>query len=121
MRVQHEKAIAYIKEHYKNHRFDSFHSKKFGHLEVLVWYNAFKIYYHETCIVSYSDISKDVHFDNWWWESTSTAENMKAFVEEIFDYKWLPRWKGIDTWNWEPVHEWKGWVIYIQPVNYLYL
>lgn len=123
MRKQNEKIMNYIKEHYKTHWFDSFHSKRFGNLEVLVWYNAFKIYYHETCIVCYSDISKDVIFDNGWWETVSTAQNLKDFVEEIFDFKWLPRWGWIDPLrkNWEWVYEWKGWQIHIPDIKYLYL
>jgi hypothetical protein len=116
--------MSYIKEHYKTHWFDSYHEKRFGNLEVRVWYNAFKIYYHSTCIVSYSDISKDVIFDNGWWKTVSTAQNLKDFVEEIFDFKWLPRWGWIDPQrkNWEWVYEWEAWqIIYIPDIKYLYL
>ena len=120
MRKQHEYVMDYIKQHYKTHGYDSFHEKKFGNLEVLVWYNAFKIYYHKTCIVSYSDISKDVIFCNWWWYTPSTAQNLKAFVEEIFDFTWKPRWGWIKDNMWHD-YEWEWDQIQIEHIQYLYL
>lgn len=112
--------MSYIKEHYKTHWFDSYHEKRFGNIEVRVWYNAFKIYYHNTCIVTYSDISKDVIFDNGWWETVSTAQNLKDFVEEIFDFKWLPRWGWIKDNMWLE-YEWENWKIQVEHIQYLYL
>lgn len=123
MRKQNEKAMSFIKTLFRTDKVRDYAERRFGNIEVHVWKNAFKIYYHSTCIVSYSDISKDVIFDNGWWETVSTAQNLKDFVEEIFDFKWLPRWGWIDPLrkNWEWVYEWKGWQIHIPDIKYLYL
>lgn len=121
MRKQHEQVMDYIKTIFRANKVRDYGERRFGNLEVLVWKNAFKIYYHRTCIVSYSDISHDVWFDNGWYETTSTAQNLKAFVEEIFDFIWIPRWGWIKTWRNEPVHKWEWWNIYIDKIKYLYL
>ena len=76
--------------------------------------------YHSTCIVSYSDISKDVIFDNGWWYTPSTAQNMKDFVEEIFDFTWKPRWGWIKDNMWLE-YEWEDWKIQVEHIQYLYL
>lgn len=94
--------------------------RRFGNIEVHVWKNAFKIYYHSTCIVSYSDISRDVIFDNGWWYTPSTAQNMKDFVEEIFDFTWKPRWGWIKDNMWLE-YEWEDWKIQVEHIQYLYL
>ena len=64
MRKQHEQVMDYINTLFRTNKVKDYQERKFGNLEVLVWKNAFKIYYHRTCIVSYSDISRDVWFDN---------------------------------------------------------
>jgi hypothetical protein len=121
MRKQNEQVMEFIKQNFW-WAIESYKEKKFWKsLEVLVRNNAFKIYMYKTCLVSYSDISKDVWFDNGWYETTSTAQNLKAFVEEIFDFIWIPRWGWIETWRNEPVHKWEWWKIYIDKIKYLYL
>ena len=112
--------MEFIKTIFRANKVRDYAERRFGNIEVLVWKNAFKIYYHETCIVSYSDISKDVIFDNGWWYTSSTAQNMKDFVQEIFDFKWLPRWWGIDD-GWWNKYEWESWRIQIEHIKHLYL
>jgi hypothetical protein len=118
MRKQDEQAIEFIGSIWGK---KEFWEKKFGKsLRVLCWKNAFKIYYYDTCIVSYSWISHDVIFNSGGWETVSTAQHLKAFVEEIFRYKRLPRWKGIKD-EYDQIYEWYPYEIHIEHVKCLYL
>lgn len=118
MRKQDEQAIEFINSIFGK---KDFWEKKFGKsLRVLCWKDAFKIYYYNTCIVSYSWISHDVIFQNWGWKSVSTAQHLKAFVEWIFKFKRLPSWKGIVD-EYDHVYERCLYKIHIEHIRYLYL
>lgn len=120
MRKQNEQVMEFIKQNFW-WALGSYKEKRFWKsLEVLVRNNAFKIYMYKTCIVSYSGLSHDVIFSNGWYETPSTAQNLKAFVEWIFGFEYLPRWKGIidDMWH---EYEWFWWEIQIEHIQHLYL
>lgn len=118
MRKQDEQAIEFINSIFGKKEFGE---KKFGKsLRVLCWENAFKIYYYNTCLVSYSWISHDVIFNNGGWETVSTAQHLKAFVEGIFWFERLPSWKGIKD-EYGLIYVWHLYQIHIGSIKYLHL
>lgn len=121
MRKQNEQVMAYIKDHFRSNNWWACCERSFWNLHVEVCKDWFKIYYYKTCLVSYSDISHDVIFDCWNWHTVSTAQNLKAFVEWIFDFTWKPKWKWIIDNYWQEYTRERNGKIYIQPISYLYL